>query len=132
MKAKLQVADVLTLPFAPMLDIVFQILIYFVFTFRVDLPEAHLAVNLPSNDTIAGRVMPRLLELQVEPGQVLLMKMPRNLDDIRSVLVGMAKLNPDQTVIIKVNTGARAEELVTVLDMCRGAGLQKLNVLTLK
>ena len=132
-KAKFKAADVLTFPMAPMLDVVFQILIYFVFTFRVDLPEAHLAVNLPSPGAVASnRPRPKLLELQVMPGEVLLQGTPRSLEMITETLAYLAKLDPDQTVIVKVSTKAVAEELVRVLDTCRGVGLTKLNVVTLR
>lgn len=117
---------------APMIDVVFQLLIYFILTFREELPEAHLAVNLPSPAAAASATDIRLLELQVEPGQVLLMGTPRSLETIREKLEHLGRLDPEQTVLVKVNPLARTEELVRVLDMCKVANLTKLNVVTLR
>ena len=38
--AKERLEDVLTFPMAPMLDVMFQILVFFVATYRTDMPEA--------------------------------------------------------------------------------------------
>lgn len=132
--AKVRSADVLTVPMAPMIDVVFQLLIYFVLTYREDLPEAHLAVNLPAPNAAQqqNQIKPKLLELQVHPGQVMLQGSPRSLDMIRETLTYLAKLDAEQTVIVKVDMLARADELVRVLDLCKGAGFSKLNVVTLR
>ena len=58
--------ETLAVPMSSMIDIVFLLLIYFIVTMEDEIPEAHLAINLPSpgskkeNDTT-----PKLLELQV-------------------------------------------------------------------
>lgn len=131
---KKRTAEQLQLPMAAMIDVVFQLLIYFIVTHVDEIPEAHLAVNLPSPNPAATQpqVKPKLLELTVMPDQVLLQGVPRSPEVIQDTLTHLAKLDPDQTVIVKVNTMARTEELVRVLDLCEGVGLSKLNVVTLK
>lgn len=126
-------AEQLQIPMSAMIDVVFQLLIYFIVTHQKEIPEAHLAVNLPSPNTAAApQVKPKLLELQVMPGQILLQGVPRTLAMVQESLAYLAKLDPEQTVIVKVSLMARAEELVQVLDLCDGVGLSKLNVVTLK
>ena len=116
-----------------MIDVVFQLLIYFIVTHQKEIPEAHLAVNLPSpSQATPSQVKPRLLELQVMPDQVLLQGVPRALDTVKETLTHLARLDPETTVIVKVSTMARTEELVRVLDLCEGVGLKRLNVVTLK
>jgi biopolymer transport protein ExbD len=131
--AKTRIADVLTFPMAPMLDVVFEILIYFVFTFHADLPEAHLAVNMASSRPGPEHtLLPPVLEVRVLPGQFLLQGVPRSLTEIEAVMKDQAALDRTQTVLVKISTGSQAKELVSVLDTCKGAGLANLNVLTLK
>jgi biopolymer transport protein ExbD len=120
-------------PMSSMIDVVFLLLIYFIVTQKPEISEAHLAVNLPSPDAAPTTdVKPRLLELEVHPGQVFLQGAPRPMDRIRETLAYLAKLDPDQTVMVKTSVMARTEELVNVLDLCRGVGLTKLNVVTLQ
>ena len=116
-----------------MIDVVFLLLIYFIVTQKEEISEAHLAVNLPSpNPARQAEVKPKLLELEVHPGQVMLQGAPRSPEIIEQTLGDLAKLDAEQTVIVKVSQMARNGELVSVLDLCKGVGFTKLNVVTLK
>lgn len=132
--AKVRATESMTVPMAPMIDVTFQLLIYFVLTFKEELPEAHLQVNLPSPDKAppSQTKPPPVLELKVLPGQIILQGVPRPLETIKEQLAYLGKLDPDQTVLVKTSPLAKTEELVLVLDLCRGANLTKLNVLTLR
>lgn len=125
--------ELIQVPMSSMIDVVFLLLIYFIVTQKDEISEAHLAVNLPSPSmTESTEKPPPILELEVHPGRVLLQRVPRSLDTIKERLTYLAELDRDQTVMVKTSVMARAEELVAVLDICRGAGLSKLNVVTLK
>ena len=120
-------------PMSSMIDVVFLLLIYFVVTHKHEIAEAHLAVNMPSPQAApAAEVKPRLLELEVHPGQVLLQGAARSIPEIKEALGQLARLDSQQTVLVKVSLMARTEELVEVLDLCKGTGLTKLNVMTLR
>lgn len=124
----------LAIPMSAMIDVTFLLLIYFLITRRDDIPEAHLAVNLPSPKTEADQVeeRPSLLEIEVRPGALYLQKAPRTPAQLEATLRTLAAYDPDQTVIVKTSPEARTRELVQVLDLCRGAGFTRLNLLTLK
>ena len=132
--ARVKDPESLECPMSAMIDVVFQLLIYFIITQKDEVPEAHLAVNLPSPDkeAVQPQKKPQLLEIEVHPGQILLQGVPRSVDMIQDTLTYLAKLDPDQTVIIKTNVMAKTSELVTVLDLCKGVGFKKLNIMTLK
>jgi biopolymer transport protein ExbD len=117
-----------------MIDVTFLLLIYFIVTKREDIPEAHLAVNLPSGRAAPAKSdeRPNLLEIEVHPGQVYLKKMPQTMAQLQDMLAKMAAYDSEQTVIVKTSVLAQTRELVTVLDLCKGLGLTKLNVMTLK
>lgn len=130
---KKRVYEQAQVPMSSMIDVVFLLLIYFIVTQKDEIHEAHLAVNLPSpNAAQTSDVKPKLLELEVHPGQVMLQGIPKPLDTIRDTLAYLAELDPEQTVIVKTSIMARAEELIAVLDLCKGVGLSKLNVVTLQ
>jgi len=115
-----------------MIDVVFLLLIYFIVTHKDELSEAHLAVNLPTPGAAASDRKPQFLEIEVRPNEVYLQGARLPLDTVRQKLNVVAQYDPEQTVMIKTSLQARARELVSVLDMCKEAGLENLNVLTLE
>ena len=121
-------------PMAAMIDVVFLLLIYFIVTQKDELSEAHLAVNLPTPTPPPEQVEPPppVLELEVHPGRVLLHGNQLPMEQITDMLAHFAKLDPEQTVIVKTSLMAQTRELVSVLDLCKGVGFYKLNVVTLK
>jgi len=127
-------SEALAIPMSSMIDVTFLLLIYFIVTKREEIPEAHLAVNLPSPNAHATKVdeKPNLLEIEVHPGQFYLKKTPQTLPQLEAMLAKLAAYDPDQTVIIKTSLKAQTQELVQVLDLCKGLNLTKLNVMTLK
>lgn len=124
----------LAIPMSSMIDVTFLLLIYFIVTKREEIPEAHLAVNLPSARSAPAKTdeRPNLLEIEVHPGQVYLKKTPQTMAQLQDMLAKMAAYDSDQTVIVKTSVLAQTQELVCVLDLCKGLGLTKLNVMTLK
>jgi biopolymer transport protein ExbD len=127
-------SDTLAIPMSSMIDVTFLLLIYFLVTRRDELPEAHLAVNLPSVNLQAVKAdeKPNLLEIEVLPGRITLRKVPQTLPQLESMLAKLAAYDPEQTVIVKASLQAQTQELVQVLDLCKGLGLTKLNVMALK
>jgi biopolymer transport protein ExbD len=124
----------LSIPMSSMIDVTFLLLIYFVVTQREEIAEAHLAVNLPSVNRAQQKndEKPNLLEIEVHTGQYYLKKNPMTLAELQDTLGRMTALDTEQTVIVKTSVLAQTRELVTVLDTCKGLGLTKLNVMTLK
>lgn len=123
----------LAVPMSSMIDIVFLLLIYFIVTAREDVPEAHLAVNLPAPGMAkSDEVKPKMLEMQVHANKLYLQGSEKPVEEIAAMLKYLGSLDPDQTVIVQVSMSARAADLVTALDLCRAAGLEKLNVVTLR
>ena len=124
--------EALAVPMSSMIDIVFLLLIYFILTQKEEISEAHLAINLPAPGASSKEqeTKPQLLEIEVH----------ENMYSLRGVAMALPMLedtlgrfnDPDLTVIIKVSVRARARDLVSVLDLCQGAGLSKLNVVTLR
>lgn len=116
---------------ASMIDVVFLLLIYFIVTHKEELSEAHLAVNLPSGGSTQEAPEARLLEITVRPGVIALRGKVMTEDQLRDTLTRFAKTDPDQTVLIKVDSKASTGQLVRVLDICNEANLTQLNVVSL-
>ncbi|MBP5672540.1 MAG: biopolymer transporter ExbD [Victivallales bacterium] len=124
--------ETLAVPMSSMIDIVFLLLIYFIVTMEDEIPEAHLAINLPSpgskkeNDTT-----PKLLELQVYKNELRLRGKLMSYDEIDAFFKRFSSMDKEATVLVQVSQHARAQELVTALDLCRKHGFNNLNVLSI-
>jgi biopolymer transport protein ExbD len=126
--------DTISVPMSAMIDVVFLLLIYFIVTYKEEIPEAHLAVNLPQpNEPPPVDIEPPpLLEIEVHPGEFLLRGRAMSPSRMQSVLRNMAAQSEDLTVVIKVNQRAKTRNLVTVLDICQEVNLTNLNVVALQ
>ena len=118
-------------PMSSMIDVVFLLLIYFIVTHREELSEAHLAVNMPSPGGRPTQQQVKLLQVSVRPGVLALNGKRMTPEELRQKLGYFGELDPDQTVLVKVDSRARTGELVRALDICRGANLTQLNVVSL-
>lgn len=126
--------DSVDVPMSAMIDVVFLLLIYFIVTYKEEIPEAHLAINLPQPQTKPQdpETPPQLLEIEIHPTQYFLRGMPMSLNRLESVLTNMAARDPELTVIVKVNQRSKTKNLVGVLDICKSVNLTNLNVVTLQ
>ena len=128
-------SDAIEVPMSSMIDVVFLLLIYFIVTYKEEIPEAHLAVNLPQPNPAKPPPdvpPPLLLELEVHPGAYMLRGREMSPTSIESVLRQMAALDDELTVIVKVNQRAKTKNLVAVLDICQSVNLKNINVVTLE
>lgn len=125
--------DSVQVPMSAMIDVVFLLLIYFIVTYKEEIPEAHLAINLPQPQAPKNQeTPPQLLEIEIHPTQFYLRRKAMSLPRMEGILTTMARTDPDLTVVIKVNQRAKTKHLVSVLDICKSVNLTNLNVVTLE
>jgi biopolymer transport protein ExbD len=130
---KKRTTETLAVPMSSMIDVVFQLLIYFIVTARDEVTEAHLAVNLPApGNAKVSENKPKMLELEVHPRSLRLQGVEMSQAEVSKMLVTLGKGDKDLTVLVKVSLESFASDLVTALDLCDKAGLVNLNVVTLK
>lgn len=121
------------LPMTPMIDIVFQLLIYFILTFDPQDVMAHLDVFRPAPDAEQRDQMetPNVLQVVVYPDGFTLNERPMTLVNIERNLARLAALDRDQTVLIMATARSRHENLVQILDLCAKVGLRNLSVVSM-
>jgi len=128
--------DKIETPLSALIDVVFLLLMYFISSQQPEIPEAHVAINLPSPSAISNpqQAPPQLLEIHVLPNfQYSIQNTPMSLDAVGTYLQRVGALNSkDTTVIIKVAPDATEGNLVSVLDRCNKANLSQLNVMMMQ
>jgi biopolymer transport protein ExbD len=125
--------DKIEVPMSSMIDVVFLLLIYFIVTYKEEIPEAHLQVNLPAPNTQQTSDTPPTppIELRVYRDEYRLRGTPMFPETIKQALGALAASDPEITVVIQTSVFAPMKNLITILDICQAVNLKNLNVMTL-
>ena len=126
-------AEVILCPLSCMIDIVFLLLIYFVYTFQNVPIERFVSLQHPA--PLPGEAPPSIsrIECTVLPGkeyQFNNMTMP--IKEIEGHLKRNSEAMDEVQLFIRVHPRAKQQELVDFLDICHKHKIKKINVLTLK
>jgi biopolymer transport protein ExbD len=118
------------IPMTPMIDVVFQLLIYFVFTIKPIDVIAHLDVFSPSTSKPVEKKEdpPPMLKIEIYQGAILMNGTGLDMPKLGTILGKLAAINPKQTVMILCSLDSRHNDLVEVLDNCAKVGLTNLSV----
>jgi len=110
---------------APMVDVVFLLLIFFLLTWNYARQEVELAVTVPeANEGKEARRAAGDVILNVKSdGTVVMNRQTMTLDEVRERLTKIAELFPDQAVLLRGDVDTRYEEIVRVLDVCSAANI---------
>jgi biopolymer transport protein ExbD len=120
------------LSMTPMIDIVFQLLIYFILTFEPQDVMAHLDVfrPAPQDQKTELETPPNLIRITIyEDGYVINDRQVR-LPELERVMGRLAAIEKNQTILIMVTAHSLHENLVSVLDLCAKTGLKNLSVVS--
>ena len=111
----------------PMLDIVFIMLIFFIVTTSF-VKESGIDVNRPSAATATKKERANILIGITDAGEIWIQK--RRVD-VRSVRANIEKLhaeNPEGSVVIQSDKGAKTGTLIQVMDQVRLAGVTAVSI----
>ena len=128
-------------PMTPMIDVVFNLLIFFVVTAGGGSPEKLLPADLPASGAVATRVDPVAreswvtdvwLKLQVDgAGNALQVDMNgtvyQDLGKLKANLRALAEISPENPVVLDIAPSVQMEQLVDVWDTCIAAGFQSVS-----
>ena len=119
------------IPLTPMIDVVFQLLIYFVLTFEITDRMSVMRVWRPSPPPPGGAVIhDESMKITVYPGAVALNDTRVSMETLDKVLHRFADLNPTQNMIVIATGDSKHQELVDVLNLINKAGLEHVSLLS--
>ncbi len=116
----------------PMIDVVFQLLIYFLVTFTTPDVLAHLDISRPAPDSsqTEQRTPPKMIRVNIYADGYSLNGRAVSKDELERILTRLASFSTSQTVLITCAGESEHARLVDVLDICAGSGLNKLSVVS--
>lgn len=119
------------IPLTPMIDVVFQMLIYFVLTFEIPDRMSQMQVWRPSGQSAPKNESPiELMRVTVYDGYYALNDTRVTLATLERTFNRLADLNPTQNMIVVATADSKHKHLVDVLNILNKAGLQNVSLLS--
>ncbi|MFT5052464.1 MAG: biopolymer transport protein ExbD [Chlamydiales bacterium] len=125
-------SEELSLNMAPMIDIVFLLLIFFMVTTTFRDREKQMDIELPlAQSGESPEREPDEVVINVgRDGRIYLGQAELPQEDLLASLTRTARHNPETPVTIRGHREAFHEHVVSVMDTCRRAGLTNLGIMT--
>ena len=120
------------LEMTPMIDVVFQLLIYFIVTIK----PVDVVTNLdvfrpaPNPNHPPDTKPPNLLRIGVYQDGYTLNDNPVSLDAMDTALARIARIDAGQTIMVTVSAFSEHGALVRALDLCAKNGLKSLSIVS--
>lgn len=117
---------------APMIDVVFLLLCFFITSQLFAQWETEIDITLPTAET--GQTPQRLpgeiiINLTAE-GQAIVNARPLDMQELQSLLDRLVTLFPGQPVLIRADKATAYEHVILVLDACRQADIWNISFAT--
>jgi biopolymer transport protein ExbD len=114
----------------PMMDVVFNLLIFFLVATQIVQEEREMAVKLPeTTQAEADQAPPRQLILNIrEDGTVVVSGKPHDIAALSQMLAGVAKERPARNILIRADERSTFKHFADVMDLCRRAGIAEAKI----
>lgn len=116
-----------TIEMTPMIDMVFLLLIFFLVATTFHQAEREMQIALPEASS-AGPISATLREIIVNvdaEGQIIVSGGVLEPEDLRAMIAEAVEANPDQKVTVRGDRQTPYANVVRVLDICKGNGIQE-------
>ena len=116
-----------TLEMTPIIDMVFLLLIFFLVSTTFHQTEREMKIALPEAVS-AGPISISLREIIINvgaDGEIIVSGRTISADDLRVLIHEAVAANSDQKVTVRGDRNTLYANIINVLDVCKGAGLQE-------
>ncbi|MGI6454442.1 MAG: ExbD/TolR family protein [bacterium] len=113
------------IPMAPMIDIIFLLLIFFITTSVFARLENEISITVPTAETATTpkrNLGELIINLRLDGG-IVVNQREITLDQLGILLNRIAKQFPDQSVIIRGDRQTDLENAIEILDLCARTGI---------
>ncbi len=115
-----------------MIDVVFQLLVYFIVTLQPEDVITHLDVFRPSPEKQQEQTQtpPKMIRIQIYPDGITINDKYVTIPDLDRLLDKLAAIDTKQSIMIMCTAQSNHEDLVRVLDLCAKSDLTNLSVIS--
>ncbi len=123
----------LTLNLAPMIDVVFLLLIFFMVATTFAKQEKELSLDLPAAEggEVAAKAIDEIVVNILSDGTVRISGQDYSTDALRELLVQAGRRNPETPVTIRGDRTSQLQYVTEIMGMCRVAGLVDIGIMTI-
>ncbi|WP_193212041.1 ExbD/TolR family protein [Luteolibacter marinus] len=117
---------------APMIDIVFLLLIFFIVTWQFSRSETEVKISVPSSQEGADpkRVLGEIIVNVRATGEVVVEGMEMSQAQLKEKLAAIAKQHKNQPVRLRGDAKCEYQTIVEVIDTCQRAGIWNISFAT--
>lgn len=117
---------------APMIDIVFLLLIFFIVTWQFSRSETEMKISVPSSQEGADpkRVLGEIIVNVRANGEVVVEGQVMSQAQLKQKLSAIAKQHQNQPVRLRGDSKAEYQTIVEVIDTCQKAGIWNISFAT--
>ena len=118
-----------TIPMAPLIDIVFLTLVFFMVTSVYSTLEHEVDITLPtaSSAVLDERLQGEIFINLMEDGVIVLNSREVTVEELQDILTRVAEHFPGGSVIIRGDRQAHLGKAIAILDACRNADIQNVS-----
>ena len=118
---------VASIELTPIIDMVFLLLIFFLVatTFQQEEREMQIALPFAGSAAPISTILQDLIINVDSDGKIILGGRFIEIQELRSIITSAMKNNPDQKVTIRGDRSTPYANIVSVLDICKQAGIQE-------
>jgi len=113
--------------FVPMVDVLFCLVVFFLLATTIKQAEREMQIALPraaSGSPISAMLREIVVNVDAE-GQIIVGGRRMASEDLRTIVKEAAAANPEQKVTVRGDRATAYANVVTVLDICKGSGIQE-------
>lgn len=116
-------------PLAPLIDIVFLTLVFFMVTSIYSTLEAEIDITLPtaSSAQLDERNQGEIFINLKSDGSIILNERPVTIEELKDVLGRVAEYFPGGAVIVRGDRDANLGSAIAILDVCRQVDIQNVS-----
>lgn len=117
---------------APMIDIVFLLLTFFIVTWQFSRSETEMKISVPTSEEGADprRVLGEIIINVRANGEVVVESQLLSLVQLRQKLENIARVHHNQPVRLRADSDCRYQSIVEVIDTCQKAGIWNISFAT--
>lgn len=115
------------LDFVPMVDVLFNLLIFFLLATTIAQVEREINIVLPAASSaipISAALREIVVNIDVKGG-ITMAGRETTPEELREIIRNALAGNPEQKVTVRGDRGTAYENIVRVLDICKGEGIQE-------
>ena len=116
----------------PMIDVVFQLLIFFVVTLKQDDILSRFSASRPAPDSYTGpEAYPELIDVTIHKDGFIFKQRPVTLEDLDGKIGRYARLSKTATVVICCTKDSPQSNLIKVLDVCSKHEMKNISIFSM-